>query len=100
MIHYDDVEAVINVYINRFEKISDKYNVGECNDEIGYCNNSLNMLRDILRCCKLLDKLDNMEKARKDIFLGHDFLTLLDETNVQNNLISAILENRGVYDER
>lgn len=99
MIYYDDVEAVINVYINRFKKISDKYNVGECNDEIGYCNSSLNMLHDILRCCKLLDKLDNME-ARKDISLGDDFLVLLDETNVQNNLISAILENRGVYDER
>ena len=100
MIHYDDVETIINVYINRFKKISDKYEIGDCNDEIGYCNRSLNMLHDILSCCKLLDKLDNMEKARKDIFLGHDFLTLLDETNVKSDLISAILEDRGVYDER
>ena len=100
MIYYDDVEAVINVYINRFEKISDKYDAGECNDEIGYCNNSLNMLRDILRCCKLLDNLDHMEKARKDMFLGYDFLKLLDETNVQSDLISAILEDRGDYSER
>ena len=99
MIYYDDVEAIINVYINRFKKISDKYEIGDCNDEIGYCNRSLNMLRDILRCCKLLDKLNNMEVC-KDIALEDDFLVLLDETNVQDYLISAVLENRGVYDER
>ncbi len=95
MIYYSDVQTIIQVYIDKLNQICDKYDAGEENAKIGYCNNSKNMLNNILKALKLLDKLDKLEKMHNDISIGAEFLELLSQTNVDNELIEALLEDRG-----
>lgn len=97
MIDYSDAQIIIQVYIDKFNQICDKYDAGEENAEIGYCNKSRNMLNSILKALKLLDDLDKLEKMHKDIFIGVEFLELLSQTNVDNELIEALLKDRGDF---
>ena len=90
MIAFEDAKVVIEEYRRIYKKRLEPYEVGESNDEIGYCNSALNMLNEIESFLKLLDSLDKLRYVTND--LPKNVLKVIDKTTVDYRLIKALID--------